>query len=61
MWPEFMLHDQIVTEFWPRLREELPEFQLVLYDEDRDILVGEARTVPLHWDGLPGGLDDVLE
>jgi hypothetical protein len=60
VWPEFMLHDEVVGSFWSRLREELPHLQLVLYDEVRDAVVGEGRTVPFRWDGLPGGLDDVL-
>lgn len=60
VWPEFMSHDETVQAYWSRLRDELPQFQLVLYDEARDAVVGEGRTVPFRWDGLPGGLDDVL-
>lgn len=60
VWPEFMLHDAIVGEYWFRLRTELPEFQLVLYDEERDAVIGEGRTVPFRWDRLPAGVDDVL-
>src|SRR4051812_35780100 len=55
-----MLHDEIAACFWSRPRDELPHFQLVLYDDARDVVIGEARTVPFRWDGLPGGLDDVL-
>jgi GNAT superfamily N-acetyltransferase len=60
VWPEFMLHDDIVSSYWSRLRDELAHFQLVLYDEARDAVIGEARTVPFRWRGLPAGLDDVL-
>jgi GNAT superfamily N-acetyltransferase len=60
VWPEFMLHDEVVGSYWSRLRDELPQFQLVLYDEERDAVVGEGRTAPFRWDGLPGGVDDVL-
>src|SRR5690348_9226960 len=55
-----MLHDDIVSSYWSRLRDELAHYQLVLYDEARDAVIGEARTVPFRWRGLPGGLDDVL-
>jgi GNAT superfamily N-acetyltransferase len=60
VWPEFMLHDETVGSHWSRLRAEHPQLQLVLYDEARDLVVGEGRTVPFRWDGLPDGLDDVL-
>ena len=60
VWPEFLLHDETVGSHWSRLRDELPQFQLVLYDEERDVVVGEGRTVPFRWDGLPAGIDDVL-
>lgn len=55
-----MLHDGTVGSYWSRLRDELPQFQLVLYDEARDAVIGEGRTVPFRWEGLPAGLDDVL-
>jgi GNAT superfamily N-acetyltransferase len=60
VWPEFMLHDAVVERYWSLLRNELPQFQLVLYDEVSDTVVGEGRTAPFRWDGLPAGLDDVL-
>ena len=47
---------------WHRLREELPELQLVLYDDERDAVVGRGQTIPASTaDGLPGGVDDLLE
>jgi len=36
--------------------------QLVLWDEERDVVVGHARTIPARVaEGLPGGVDDMLE
>lgn len=60
--PEFMHHGEITGRCWAGLRAELPELQLVLYDEERDRVVGKGQTVPARAaDGLPGGVDDVLE
>jgi GNAT superfamily N-acetyltransferase len=60
--PEFIHHGEVTTRYWPRLREELPELQLLLYDEERDAVVGRGQTVPASARaGLPGGVDDVLE
>ncbi len=59
---EFMHHAEITARHWPRLREELPELQLVLYDDERDLVVGRGQTVPASIrDGLPAGVDDLLE
>ena len=64
-WPEFVHHDEAVNRNWPRLYEDHPEFQLVLYEDETDTLLGKGCTMPLDWDGsaeaLPGGLVDVLE
>jgi GNAT superfamily N-acetyltransferase len=58
----FMGHGAVLVEHWGKLRTELPELQLVLYDEDADAVVGHARTLPAQVaDGLPGGIDDMLE
>jgi GNAT superfamily N-acetyltransferase len=52
----------VVLRHWHRLRHELPELQLVLWDEERDAVVGHARTIPARAAvGLPGGVDDLLE
>ena len=65
VWPEFMHHGEVTTRYWPALRREIPELQLVLYDEEADAVVGRGQTVPTSWDGtvegLPEGVDDVLE
>ena len=64
-WPEFVHHDEVVNRRWPRLYEDFREFQLVLYEEETDTLLGKGCTIPLEWDGraetLPGGVVEVLE
>src|SRR5581483_3702380 len=59
---EFIHNADVTTRYWHRLREDLPDFQLVLYDEERDEVVGRGQTMPASMrDGLPGGVDDMLE
>jgi GNAT superfamily N-acetyltransferase len=59
---EFMGHGAIALRHWHKLREELPELQLILWDDERDAVVGHARTLPAREaEGLPGGIDDMLE
>jgi GNAT superfamily N-acetyltransferase len=59
---EFMGHGEVALRHWHKLRPELPELQLVLWDDERDLVVGHARTMPAREaDGLPGGIDDILE
>jgi len=42
----------------------LPEYQFALYDEAADVVLAEAHTGPLSWDGedggLPGGIDAAI-
>src|SRR5262245_58272089 len=58
----FLGHGEIALRYWHLLRRDLPELQLVLWDEERDLVVGPARTIPARSaDGLPGGVDDMLE
>ena len=58
----FMGHGEVALRYWHLLRPELPELQLVLWDEERDVVVGHARTSPARVaEGLPGGVDDMLE
>jgi len=58
------MHGDVLNAYWGRMLDELPEFQLVLYDEERDEVLAEAHTVPLAWDGsvegLPAGIDGAL-
>lgn len=59
---EFMGHGEVAVRHWGKLREQLPELQLVLWDEEPDVVVGHARTMPAREaEGLPGGIDDILE
>lgn len=58
----FLGRGEVTGRYWGRLRPEHPELQLVLWDEERDAVVGHARTLPARTaEGLPGGVDDVLE
>jgi hypothetical protein len=60
--PEFIHHGDVTSLHWPKLHAELPELQLVLYDDELDLVVGRGQTSPASArDGLPGGVDDVLE
>ena len=59
---EFLGHGEVALRHWGKLRHEHPDLQLVLYDEERDAVVGHARTLPTRGaDGLPDGVDGVLE
>src|SRR5687767_1925937 len=58
----FLGHGEVALRHWHRLRKDLPELQLVLWDDERDVVVGHGRTLPARaWEALPGGVDDVLE
>ncbi len=58
----FMGHGEVALRYWHLLRPQLPELQVVLWDEERDAVVGHARTLPARAaEGLPGGVDDMLE
>jgi hypothetical protein len=60
--PEFVGYGDVLLRHWAKLRTELPELQLVLWDEERDAVVGHARTLPAREaEGLPGGIDEMLE
>lgn len=67
IWPpemEFVYHDEVCEDYWPRLGEVFPEFQFVAYDAARDAFLAVANTVPLAWSGvdadLPEGVPDTL-
>ena len=63
-WPEFIHHDDLVNEWWPLLHERFPDFQLVLYDPEVDVILGRGCTIPVAWDGskrsLSAGVVDIL-
>src|SRR5213080_2376133 len=64
VWPEYNLHGDVLHPLWPALYERFPDFQFVLYDEERDEVLAEGQTVPCFWDhtieGLGPGIDDTL-
>jgi GNAT superfamily N-acetyltransferase len=59
----WMNHDPVCERYWPRLKEEYPQFQFLICDDDDGIL-GEGWTIPFQWSGhdeeLPDGIDGVL-
>jgi GNAT superfamily N-acetyltransferase len=63
-WPEFIHHARL-NRHWHRLREDFLDFQLVLYDEEADSVIGRGQTVPFRWDGsledLPDGVEGVFD
>jgi GNAT superfamily N-acetyltransferase len=65
VWPEYNLHGDIFDDWWMPLLEELPEYQFALYDDAADVVLAEAHTGPLDWNGddsqLPDGIDDALQ
>lgn len=59
-WPRFLRQrDELgLGRYWPSLFE-LGDFQLLLCDgADRVVAVG--HTIPIEWDGTPGGLPDSM-
>ena len=64
-WPEFIHHDAVVNRMWPKLYEDLPQFQLALVDEETEEVLGKGCTIPVAWDGevysLSGGVVEALE
>ena len=57
----FLGQGDIALLYWHLLRPEFPEFQLVLWDEANDSS-SHARTLPARSaNGLPNGVDGVLE
>ena len=61
---EWMYHDPICEHYWPNLSDDSADFQFLVYDVERDSILGEGRTIPFRWSGdeeeLPDGVDDVL-
>ncbi|WP_030570834.1 hypothetical protein [Streptomyces aureocirculatus] len=62
--PEYNLHGDINGDYWNRLFEDFPDFQFLLYDDERDVIAGAGRSLPRSWDGtaadLGPGLDDSI-
>lgn len=65
VWPEYNLYADVHADWWGPLLEELPEYQFALYDDDADVVLAEAHTGPLAWNGddstLPDGIDQALQ
>ncbi|MDQ4082290.1 MAG: hypothetical protein M3123_05305 [Actinomycetota bacterium] len=64
--PEFLFHNQVANRHWDKLASVFAPFQLLLYDEEADAVVGKGFTIPFAWDGRPEtlpdeGFDGVLE
>ena len=63
VWAEFIHHANL-NRHWHRLREDYPDHQLVLYDEETDTVLGRGQTLPFRWDGtfedLPDGVEGVF-
>jgi GNAT superfamily N-acetyltransferase len=64
IWPEYNRHGDVLNIYWGRLYEVFPEYQFVLYDQERDDVLAEGHTVPCYWDetvsGLGTGIDATI-
>ena len=64
VWPEFVHHARL-NRHWHRLREDFLDFQLVLYDDEADVVLGRGHSIPFTWDGslddLPDGVEGVFD
>jgi hypothetical protein len=61
--PEYNNHGDVLNRYWPRLTEELPQFQFHLVG-DHDEILARARSLPVRWNGsvddLPAGIDGAI-
>jgi GNAT superfamily N-acetyltransferase len=64
VWPQFVHHARL-NRHWHRLRQDYLDFQLVVYDEETDELVGRGHSLPFPrdggWDELPDGVEGVFD
>ena len=64
VWAEFIHHARL-NRHWHRLREDYRDFQLVVYDEDADVVVGRGHSIPFPrdggWNELPDGVEGVFD
>ncbi len=62
--PEFMHHDAVVGRYWDSLFTDFAGFQIAVRGGEDEILAA-GQCIPVFWDGttegLPAGLDGVLE
>ncbi len=48
---EWMYHDPICEHYWPNLSHDFADFQFLVYDVERDSILGEGWTIPFRWSG----------
>jgi hypothetical protein len=62
VWPEFMFHDPISSEYIGRVETYFPQYDVLLLDDGQVVAGGWG--VPIRWDGtistLPDGYDGAL-
>jgi hypothetical protein len=62
--PEYNKHGDVLSPRWSGLYDDYPAYQLVLWDEATDEVLGEGNTIPCRYDGtaegLPRGIDEVV-
>jgi hypothetical protein len=62
--PEYNKHGDVAAPRWPRLYDQYPAYQFVLWDDATGEILGEANTIPCRFNGtlqgLPRGIDEVL-
>ena len=46
VFPEFIHHADVTDLHWAKLRAEFPELQVLLYDDERDRVVGRGQIDP---------------
>ena len=60
--PEYNNHGDVLNVYWPRLLDELPDFQFNVVDGEE--ILARARSIPVRWDGtvgdLPAGIDGAI-
>jgi GNAT superfamily N-acetyltransferase len=61
VWPEYNLHGDVLNAYWPRLFDDFPGFQFVLYDEQERAVLAEGHTAPCPWDGTSEGLGEGID
>jgi GNAT superfamily N-acetyltransferase len=61
VWPEYNQHGDVLNRYWGRLLDEFPDFQFVLYDDQRREVIAEGHTAPCCWDATPEGLGDGID
>ncbi len=62
--PEYNQHGDVLSPRWSWLYQQYAAYQLVLWDDATDEVLGEANTIPCRYDGtiegLPRGIDEVV-